>query len=233
MIPLQRLHQIEMTSHCNLKCIYCPSPKLKRTKMHMDLATFTRALRWVQHFQEAHGQDEVNLAGIGESTMHPQFLDYLARARIALGPDMRIVLATNGVLMTDELAQAMKPWNPLVWVSLHQPVFAGPAVECLRRAGLLAGVSADPSLASINWAGQVKWKSSVKPGAPCDWVVGGKTMVMSDGRITRCCLDASGVGVLGHITDDLTKISTTPYSLCRTCDMNVGMPIPDDVEAVA
>lgn len=237
MILLQRLHQIELTSHCNLKCHYCPSPTLKRKKMHMEWDVFMRALHWVEYFMEHYDQDEVNLAGIGESTMHPQFLTMLAAARGRLGPDIRIVLATNGKLMTDALAQAMKPWNPTVFVSLHQPVFAGPAVECLRRVGLLAGVSNDPSIAATNWAGQVKWHNSAEPGRPCPWVRQGKTMVMSDGRLTTCSFDASGIGVIGHIDDDLTKIKTRPYSLCRTCDQDVGFPIPAklpyEAEAVA
>lgn len=227
MIPLQRLHQIEMTSHCNLKCRYCASPTLKRPKMHMTRETFVTALSWVSYFAEHCGQEEVNLAGIGESTMHPEFIDFLALARITLGPDIDIVLATNGKLMTDALAQAMKPWNPIVFVSLHQPVYAGPAVECLKRAGLLKGVSNDPSIAATNWAGQVKWHNSAAPGRKCPWVVQGKTMVMSDGRLTTCSLDASGIGVIGHINDDLTKIQTKPYSLCRTCDQDVGFPIPE------
>lgn len=237
MILLQRLHQIEITSHCNLKCQYCPSPTLKRKKMHMEWDVFMRSLHWVEYFMEHYGQEEVNLAGIGESTMHPQFLTMLAAARGRLGPDIRIVLATNGKLMTDALAQAMKPWNPTVFVSLHQPVFAGPAVECLRRVGLLAGVSNDPSIAATNWAGQVKWHNSAEPGRPCPWVRQGKTMVMSDGRLTTCSFDASGIGVIGHIDDDLTKIQTRPYSLCRTCDQDVGFPIPAklpyEAEAVA
>jgi hypothetical protein len=233
LIPLQRLHQIEMTSHCNLKCVYCASPKLKRPKLHMAWDTFVTALSWVRHFADHNGQDEVNLAGIGESTMHPQFLDMLKLARISLGPDMTIVLATNGKLMTDALAQAMKPWNPTVFVSLHQPVFAGPAVECLKRAGLLAGVSNDPSIAATNWAGQVKWHNSAATGRKCPWVVQGKTMVMADGRLTTCSLDASGIGVIGHINDDLTKIQTKPYSLCRTCDQDVGFPIPPDERVIS
>lgn len=237
MIPLQRLHQIEMTSHCNLKCVYCASPKLKRVKMHMDFPTFQLAIKWVQHFVNEHGQQEVNLAGIGESTMHPRFVEFLRYARLYLGPDVDIVLATNGKLMTDALAEAMKPWNPIVFVSLHQPVFAGPAVECLKRVGLLAGVSNDPSIAATNWAGQVKWHNSAASGRKCPWVVQGKTMVMSDGRLTTCSLDASGIGVIGHINDDLTKIQTKPYALCRTCDQDVGFPIPqaqpERAEAVA
>lgn len=192
-----------------------------------------RSLHWASYFVEEYGQDELNLAGIGESTMHPNFVEFLGLARMAVGPDVRIVLATNGVLMTNELAQAMKPWNPDVYVSLHQPVLAKRGVDAIAEAGLLRGISVDPAIAAINWAGQVKWKATAPKGRECDWVTGGKTMVMSDGRITRCCLDASGVGVLGSIFDDLTQIRTTPYSLCRTCDMNVGMPIPEEAEAVA
>jgi hypothetical protein len=222
-----------MTSHCNLKCKYCVSPTLKRPKMHMTEETFAKSLAWVAYFAEHHGQDEVNLAGIGESTMHPQFIRMLRHARLTLGPDMNIVLATNGKLMTDDLAQAMKPWNPTVYVSLHQPVFAGPAVECLRRVGLLAGVSNDPSIAATNWAGQVKWHNSAASNRQCPWVRQGKTMVMSDGRLTTCSLDGSGIGVIGHIDDDLTKIQTRPYALCRTCDQDVGFEIPADYGAKA
>lgn len=230
--PIRRLHQIEMTSHCNLKCRYCTNPKLQRPKVHMDQATFDKALEWALYFIEEHGQDEVNLAGIGESTMHPQFLNYLYQARETLGPDVKLVLATNGVLMTDALAQAMVGARPTVFVSLHQPVKAGPAVECLRRVNLLAGVSNDPSIAATNWAGQVKWHNSAGPHRQCPWVLGGKVMVMADGRITRCSIDASGIGVLGDIGDDLREIQTSPYALCRTCDQDVGVPI-DQEEAVA
>lgn len=233
MIALRCLHQIEMTSHCNLKCRYCASPTLKRPKMHMERGHFQLSLVWVKHFMEHGEQDEINLAGIGESTMHPHFLEYLNLAREFLGPDIRIVLATNGKLMTDELAQGMRAANPQVFVSLHQPVYAGPAVECLKRAGLLAGISNDPSIAATNWAGQVKWHVSAAPGRQCQWVRGGKVMVMADGRITRCSFDASGAGVIGRVTDDLLQLRTSPYSLCRTCDQQVGLPIPDEAEAVA
>lgn len=228
MIPIRRLHQIELTSRCDLRCKYCVHPNLGRPKIDMTLEIFDRSLHWLDHFVRQHDQDEVNICGIGESTIHPQFIPMLKAVRKTVGPDVRVVFATNGVSMTADLAEAMKPWNPEVYVSLHRPEKAGPAVEHLRRVGLLHGVSADPSVAAINWAGQVKWHRSAGYRA-CDWVAGGKVMVMADGRITRCCLDASGVGVLGTIDDDLTKISTTPYSLCRDCDLDVGMPIPDEL----
>jgi hypothetical protein len=93
---------------------------------------------------------------------------------------------------------------------------------------LLAGVSADPTLSAINWAGQVDWYVTAAP-KKCAWVVSGWAFVMADGRVSKCCLDATGEGVFGHIDDDLTKFETSPYTLCRTCDQDVGVPIPDSV----
>jgi hypothetical protein len=235
-IPLRDLHQIELTSRCNLKCAYCVSPTLKRPKIDMSQETFAKALKWLVYFVEHLGQEEINIAGIGESTIHPQFIPMLKAVRLAIGPDVRIVMATNGKAMTADLADAMKPWNPRVFVSMHQPVFAKKAFDVLRRAELLDGVSADPTMFATDWAGQIKnWTVTANHG-PCDWVRGGKFMVMSDGRLTRCSFDGTGVGVFGTLDDDLTQLQTTPYALCRACHLDVGLPIPAEnnvQEAVA
>jgi hypothetical protein len=224
--PVRDIHQIEITSRCNLRCRYCPSPHLQRPKIDMDDATFERALRWAVHFKRRGTQSEINLAGIGESTMHPKFIEYLAMTRKALGPEQRIILATNGLLVDDALAKAMALYKPMVWVSLHRPEKAGPAVEALKKYNLLSGISADPSISSIDWAGQVKWHvSTTVKGQKCMWVKGGMAMVLSDGRITRCCLDADGSGVFAHVNDDLTKIGTSPWALCRNCHLDVGVPL--------
>lgn len=228
--PLTNIHQIEITSRCNLRCRYCVHPKMPRAKIDMDEATFVRSLMWVQHYRWRNTQGELNLAGIGESTMHAEFVRYVFMAREALGPERPLVLATNGLLMTDELAREIAPSGIKVWVSLHRPERAGPAVEALRRAGILSGVSADPSIAATDWAGQVQWHRSVPQGRPCPWVRGGWVMVMSDGRVTRCCFDGTGVGVLGDVHSNLDLIETSPYVLCRTCDQDVGVPFPQPLE---
>lgn len=224
MFALRDCHQIEITSRCNLRCRYCPSRDLPRPKMDMEEAVFRRALHWASVFVQQGTQRELNLAGIGESTMHPQFVDWVHLAREAVGPNCELVLATNGILVTDELARAIAPSKIKVFVSLHRPEKAGPAVEALKRAGILAGVSADPSISATNWAGQVNWHVSVGRRL-CEWVRGGKFIVLADGRVSRCAFDASGVGTIAHIDDDLTKFQTTPYVLCRTCDQDVGVPL--------
>lgn len=228
MFALRDVHQIEMTSHCNLRCRYCTHPHMPRPKLHMSEAHYRRALGWARYFKLKGTQGELNLAGIGESTMHPDFVRFVHLAREALGEGHRVLFATNGLLMTDELARAIAPAKPLVWVSLHRPERAGPAVEALKRAGLLVGVSTDPSMAAIDWAGQVDWHVSAS-NSKCDWVKGGWAFVMADGRVSHCCLDATGEGVFAHVDNDLTRFETAPYSLCRTCHLDVGVPIPDEV----
>lgn len=221
---LSTIHQIEMTSRCNLRCRYCPSPHLPREKLDMTEAHFLRSLEWVREFSMRGTQGELNLAGIGESTMHPEFVRFVFLAREALRRDQPLVMATNGLLMTDELAREIAPSGIRVWVSLHRPERAGPAVEALKRAGILSGISADPSLSAIDWAGQVKWHRSAQRNA-CPWVKNGWAFILADGRVSRCCIDAAGVGVMGHIDDDVTQFETSPYSLCRTCDSDVGVPM--------
>src|ERR1700678_3005327 len=82
--PVHDLHQIELTSRCNLRCVYCPSPNLKRPKVDMSEETFAKCLGWLTYAVKVHKQEEVNLAGIGESTLHPRFLEYATRVRQAI-----------------------------------------------------------------------------------------------------------------------------------------------------
>lgn len=223
MFPIRAVHQIEMTSRCNLRCRYCTHPTMARAKIDMDDLTYAKALLWARQMPG----DELNLAGIGESTMHPEFVRNVFLAREAVGPDVRLVLATNGLLMTRELAMALKPTGIWVWVSLHRPERAGPAIENLKAAGLLHGVSADAAIDSVDWAGQVKWHVSTRQkGEPCPWVKPGRVFILSDGRVARCCFDATADDVIGTVDDDLTTLQTAPYKLCASCHLDVGVPLP-------
>lgn len=226
MFNVTQIHQIEMTSHCNLRCRYCAHPTMHRAKMHMTRETFDKALAWVAHFSERGTQGDLNLAGIGESTMHPQFVEFVHAARRALHPSRSLVLATNGILMTDELAQAIASTGIRVYVSAHRPERAGPAVEVLKRAGIIAGISVDPTISATDWAGTVKWHVSAQR-SQCPWVRGGWAFVMSDGRLTRCAFDSTGVGVFGHVDDDVPALQTSPYALCRACHQDVGVVLEE------
>lgn len=228
MFRIRKLHQIEITSRCNLACKYCPSPKLGRPKVDMTEEHWQASLRWAAHFV-GYGQAELNLCGIGESTLHDRFEQWMYEARAAVGDRCRLVLTTNGVWGDMEpKVRALRLNRVDTFVSLHRPERAARVVNALREAGVLAGVSMDPATASINWAGQVDWPVTVPVERQCMWVREGRVMVMADGRVTRCCMDASGVGVIGSIEDDLTKMETSPYILCRTCDQDVGVAMTEE-----
>lgn len=218
---VESIHQLELSSHCNLRCVYCPSRHLGRPKLYMSRTHFERSIELVWQLHKNGTQTELNLAGIGESTMHPRFYEFVEHARVVLGPRIDLVLATNGLDMTRELAAHLERYGVRTWVSLHRPEKAGPAVNLLREAGALAGVSADPSIAAIDWAGQVKWQRSAGERGLCPWTHAGRVMLMADGRFTRCCLDADGRGLLGHIDQGLPEY-TSPYVLCAKCDLNAG-----------
>ena len=213
---IQSIHQIEITSRCNLACPYCVSKDLRRDKMDMSIATYLHALTWVDQFVSRGTQKELNLAGIGESTIHPRFVEYVALARKMLGNNVRLVVASNGLAITDELARALQPYNLRVYISMHRPEKAGPAIEILKKYKLIDGYSIDPSLNAIDWAGQVDWYVSCE-FTTCPFLSNGYVMVMADGRITTCCLDGLGLGVIGDIRDDVDQLQLKPYELCKTC----------------
>lgn len=223
--PIRSLHQIELTSHCNLRCVYCPSPTLGREKKHMDRADFLRSLEWVKHFVNEGTQGELNLAGIGESTLHPNFVEFVELAREALGWDQRVCFATNGLLMTPELARQLKPYKPTIWVSMHRPEKAKLAIDALREEDMLSAATCDPAIKAVDWAGQVKWGfTSPNFGIPCEWKEEAMAFVMADGRMSSCAFDSSGIGVIGHVRDEIGSVCWKPYELCKTCHQDCGVP---------
>lgn len=222
------LHQIEITSRCTLRCPYCPQHRMAaghegfRLTEDMPRHYFERALEWTQHYYAAGTQRVLNLAGIGESTAHPEFVDFMRLAREAL-PEAHITLATNGVGYGRELVEAIASYRPAVWVSLHRPDKGAEAVQWFQEFGLLEGVSIDPSTNANDWAGQVQWFHTNESFLPCAWLREGLVMALSDGRLTTCCLDATGAGVVGHLANPIGQVRVAPYSLCGGCHQEIGV----------
>jgi MoaA/NifB/PqqE/SkfB family radical SAM enzyme len=87
---------IELTNHCNLRCVYCPSPRKLRPQGFMDEVTFARL---VEQIRDAH-IPRVLLVGNGEATLHPKFAEYARRLR-AVTPFL--LLTTNWQKVDDAL----------------------------------------------------------------------------------------------------------------------------------
>lgn len=219
--PITAINIIEVTTYCDLRCPYCPSPKLEQLrgqpKQHMTMAMFERALDWAEAFPL---RDGLSLSGIGEPLMHPDIVSLLARVRTRL-PTQAIMFSTNGVKLTDELCAEMAPYQPNIFISIHRPEKAGPAVAVARKHGLFVGLNPAPVLSPTDWSGQVKWMNDCK-SARCTYLLDGWAMILVDGRITTCCMDASAKGVIGHIDNPFESVTAPgtglrPFEFCARC----------------
>lgn len=219
--PLTQIHQIELTSRCNLACKYCINATMTRPRQDMSDDTYARALTWVDYFCKHGTQGELNLAGVGESFLHPGFADMVAAARRVVGAGRRILLATNGLSVTKDIVDTIKPYRPAIWVSLHRPERASQGLKLLQEAGLLAGISTDPATNPNDWGGQVDYAPGKLPEGrktmACPWLRGGWGFVTSDGRILECCLDGSGDSCVGHVNEEPSSVMLRPWRLCASC----------------
>lgn len=218
---LRNIHQIESTSCCNLKCRYCPHHELRREKMHMSWETFIRTMEWVLYFRERNGkQIEIALTGVGEPFLNPRLPDMIEYCRKNC-PESDITVSTNGIPVTEELADKIKEYEPKVFVSLHVPEKAVKAIEILAARGIFEMSNDKFNTLSNNWAGQVDWPVGAEHGV-CGYIGGGSGVVLSDGRIVRCCMDAHGLGVIGNVYEAPREdLMVNPFFLCETCHMVV------------
>ena len=233
-MPVTSLHQVEITSRCDLRCVYCCNPRMGRDpgfrgQQDMRPSHFALALEHVAHYVRQGTQRELNLAGIGESTLHPGFPLFVDAARLAVGPDVELTLATNGVSLSKEdawaesVAAALREFNVSTYVSQHRPERAGLAVRFLVERGVrVCGASTDPALNAMDWAGQVEWRGlKQKAATPCQWLRQGWAFALADGRVSPCCYDAQGKEPIGHVDDPVGSLKTRPYGLCRSCHQHI------------
>ena len=217
--PLREIHEIELSSVCNLACVYCPHPTLRRPKAHMAADVFRDALAHVKHYCRHGTQGEVSLTGIGEAILHPAFIRMLEQTREVIG-DRDLVLSTNGVAVTDSIARALAEYSVKTYVSLHRPEVAAPAIERLKRYGVAYEVNHAFVDRSIDWAGQVDWHAS---GARyvCDYLRLGWGVVRQCGSVDACCMDAHDLHPIGHVTDDPGSLHNNALPLCGACNLTV------------
>jgi hypothetical protein len=223
--PVREVHQIEITSRCNLRCRYCPHPHMERPKVDISREHFEAALRHVQYHVDKGTQTELALTGIGEPLMHPDLGWILGMAREVIGYGRPLTFSTNGVLLHKhpELIEVLKPTQPRVYVSMHRPEVAAPAAVLLQNAGLLAGINNSFVTSAFDWGGTVKWHVNA-PVIVCEYLRSGWCVVLADGRVTTCCLDSEPAGVVGHVNDAPGTMTLAPFSLCKGCHMQVPEP---------
>lgn len=203
--PMVSIQQIEFTTHCNLKCVYCPSPQKMRPHEHLSRENFAHTMKWIRHFVAAGTQRDIWLHGIGESMLHPEFHAMVGEMRAEF-PNLTLALSSNGLLLRTENGgeahcAALARNRVRLDISLHRADLIGDGILNARKAGVLNMLTAGPALEPVDWAGQLKW-ASAEPRRECHFMRQGVALVYADGRITTCCVDARGYGVFAHVADD-------------------------------
>lgn len=193
----------------------------------MTWETFEAALSVISYFCRQGTQTELSLTGIGESLLHPQFLRMVEECRKTIGPRRPLVVTTNGLLLDDAMCAALAPFKPHVFVSLHRPELAAFAVEAAKKYGILAGINNSFATSSFDWAGYQKNWTPIRsaPNIYCDYLKLGWGVILVDGRIATCCLDADGSSTIGTIWDKPETLKLKPWGTkekgCSACHMRV------------
>jgi len=213
-----QIHEIELSSRCNLACTYCPNPTMARPKIDMDWVDYLRALDVVSHFVEQGTQCELALTGVGEALLHERFAEAVLLARETIG-DRLLTFSTNGILLSDELLEQIKPAEPIIFVSLHRPEVGALALQRARAHGLQVTHNYAFATSSLNWAGQVDWPVSA-PRSVCEYLRSGWAVIRADGNIGTCCWDAeSDHSLIGNIWQDPSTLRTAPHKACESCSL--------------
>ena len=186
------------------------------------METFERAIAWVAYFSGKGTQRELNLFGVGEPTLNPKLPEMIKIARENLSVKCPVHTNTNGKLMTKELAIKLKQAGiNHIDITGHNARDTAKCIRIFREVGIDGKLSVDYMTQPNNWAGQVDW---FVPNYeyPCPWLHNGQVMVMWNGDITRCCIDAFATGVIGNVYDNrLDQLEVTPFRLCQDCHSTV------------
>lgn len=95
---LPKIIQIEVTTACQLRCVFCPHTVMAKEwlRTHMSWETFSSLLPFVRHAKLVH------LQGWGEPLLHPRLWDMAVAIRERHG---RVSLTTNALLLDESVAR--------------------------------------------------------------------------------------------------------------------------------
>ena len=222
-MKINTVNTIEVSSVCNLACIYCPvrlQAKYRKVGL-MSLETFQKCMLWVDECVRRGTQKEVNIFGLGEPLLNPDLVEMVQIARQHIGT-RRLRFSTNGILLTPELAHELKEAGITdIGVSGHDPYHSAKAVQILRAEGIFDCLDQSAILTPHSWAGRVSWFESVR--YPCPWVKG-MCAIQWEGSISVCCMDAFAEGIIGQV-DNINRfdeVDMKPYLRCQKCHQTLS-----------
>ncbi len=102
-LPLPRLPYVivfEPTTHCNLRCIMCPSPGFTGTRGYLSMELYEKLIRQAID----GGVHRARFVGLGEPMLHRNLPEMV---RMAKQGGLYTEISTNATLLTRELGQAL------------------------------------------------------------------------------------------------------------------------------
>lgn len=188
--------QIETTSFCNRRCVFCPNSVIpKSPDMLMEWKTIHRV---VAELQRLRYQGRVHLYGNGEPLADPRFPEILQFVRTCL-PENYLFISTNG-----DLAAGDRTLSRLLELGLNE-IHVSHYDESNRHLmdRELPGVHhfglGTLGLEFYNRAGHVK-VGSVMDHRNCWWAYG-KAYINFKGDWCLCCSDWQGEVVWGNVNE--------------------------------
>jgi sulfatase maturation enzyme AslB (radical SAM superfamily) len=227
-MKINTINSIEVSSICDNKCKYCPAPVQgeHRETGYMTMEVFEQSLDWVRHFIKAGTQRELNLFGVGEPTLNELLPEMVEKARLALPMRIPVHLNTNGNTMTTQLAMRLRNAGIThIDITDHKARSTAQCIRIFKSVGITGQLSRDFVTMPNNWAGQVDWFAPDYT-LTCNWLGYGQVMVMSNGDVTTCCIDAFGKNIVGNVSEDITQFDLERSELCETCHHEIPAQEP-------
>jgi hypothetical protein len=198
----------------------------------MSDEVFDKSLELLRETVSRGTQMEVNLNGNGESLLDPQIVERVKRVKAVMG-GRRVRFCTNGLLMTDEIARALKAAGiDDIDVSIHSAKHARKAYLSILKAGIPSVVATGPIQYPHNWAGQLEPENTLDVelyGIACDPLIHGYGYIQKEGNISPCCFDYQNLGTFGTVFDaDIFDRPIKPYALCDKCHQVIPEEILKD-----
>lgn len=122
--------QLEITSKCNLRCIFCPVWCESRQRAQNETSiSYERILSWDKMFEQAY---EIELTGFGEALLHPHLLDIL---RYFKNKKCNVNLTTNGQLLSENISKIIVAENLINLICVSVDAGTAKTYSSLRPGG--------------------------------------------------------------------------------------------------
>lgn len=235
-----KVYQIELTNDCNYTCSYCPRTlHMKRPIQKMSIKTLDRIIELLEP------QSAIRIHHYGESLLEKDLCYTAIRALKQCGKVDRVVLNTNGSLLTktilDELFHA--GLSELI-VSYHTqqsiiPLLEEHVVPLHYRDKITVIRITDPDkvdqvrrqmqkLKDLGYKVELKRMrdlgkigtvdESVFQKDTCAFLRNNEWVVQSNGNIGTCCEVYDANGLIGNVhNDNVRHLRSKPFSMCKGC----------------